>query len=440
MTKGPIARQILGFALPLMGGNLFQMLYNTADSVIVGQFVGTQALAAIGATTMIVNLAVFFFNGFSIGAGVVISTAFGAGDEERLHTAVQTAITSTLALCVVFTIAGMGSVRPLLELMSTPQDVLPDAAVYLEIYFAGISGLLVYNMGSAVLRAVGDSRRPLIFLIFTSVLNIMLDLAFVIWLHLGIAGVAYATILAQAVCALLVLYVLSGPEAVYRFSWRDMRIDGAVFRKILAIGLPGGIQSVLTSFSNIFVQGYINYFGSSCMAGWGCYNKVDSFIFLPIQSMALAATTFVGQNAGAKEDRRVDRGTAVSTGLSVLISAALAGIIWVFAPDAMRLFTQSEEVIGYGILFIRTNSFFLAFNAVAQVLAAALRGRGDSLGPMLILLTGYVAVRQAYLYFVTRHVANTARIVGFGYPVGWMASCLIEVVYFALRWKREKRK
>ena len=382
MTKGSISKQILTFALPLMLGNVFQMLYNTVDSIVVGNFVGTEALAAIGSTTLIVNIAVFFFNGFSVGAGVVISNAFGAGDKKRLHTAVETTITATFVMCVIFTVIGIFSVDFMLDLMATPDNVFDEAHTYLTIYFEGIAGLLIYNIGSGILRAVGDAKRPLLFLIFTSILNIFLDLLFVLGFHQDIAGVACATIISQAVSAVMILYLLIHTDAVYRFTWHDMKIDRAAFRQIMGIGLPNGIQSIITAVSNIFVQAYINFFGSTCMAGWSCYNKIDSFIFLPVQSMAMAATTFVGQNEGAGRKDRVNRGTVDSVSLSVAITGVTAALIWITAPGAVRLFSQDPEVISYGTLFLRTNSFFLMFNAVNHVLAGALRGRGDSMGPI----------------------------------------------------------
>jgi len=309
MTRGSIIRQIVLFALPLMLGNIFQMMYNTVDSIVVGNFVGKEALAAVGSTTMIVNMLVFFFNGFSVGAGVVIAQHFGARDPERLHSAVETTVAVTFVMCALFTGIGVAGVRPMLRLMSTPDDVFEDSVTYLTIYFWGFSGLLIYNTGSGILRAVGDTTRPLMFLALTSILNIILDLAFVIGLKAGIAGVAYATILSQLVSAALVLRLLTNTDDIYKLTWRDLRIELPVLRRIFAVGLPAGIQSVITAFSNVFVQSYINHFGSSCMAGWSCYNKLDQFIMLPMQSTAMAATTFVSQNVGAKQYDRADRGT-----------------------------------------------------------------------------------------------------------------------------------
>ena len=441
MTGGSIVRQIVLFALPLMLGNVFQMLYNTVDSIVVGNFVGKEALAAVGSTSMIVNMLVFFFNGFSVGAGVVIAQHFGARDMDRLHTAVETTMCMTFVLCAAFTAIGIFSVRPMLRLMSTPDDVFEDAVTYLTIYFWGISGLLVYNIGSGILRAVGDTTRPLMFLILTSLLNIVLDLAFVIGLKAGIAGVAYATILSQAVSATLTLRLLTRTKEIYRLVWRDLRIDAPVLRRIFSVGLPAGIQSVITAFSNVFVQSYVNYFGSGCMAGWSCYNKLDQFIMLPMQSTAMAATTFVGQNIGAKQYDRANRGTWVSILLSLSITAAVAVPLVVFAEQAVRLFSQDSSVIEYGVLFMRVNTFFLLFNCVNHTLAGALRGRGDSRAPMFIMLLSFVLIRQIYLFTVTRFFANTPLLVGFGYPVGWMCCCAIEVTYYFVRWgKGSKRR
>ena len=437
MTRGPILKQIILFSLPLMLGNIFQMLYNTVDSIVVGNFVGKEALAAVGATTMVVNMLVFFFNGFSVGAGVVIAQHFGARDMDRLHEAIETTMAMTFVLCAAFTALGLAMVRPMLRLMATPDDVFEDAVTYLSIYFAGFAGLLIYNMGSGILRAVGDTTRPLLFLILTSVLNIILDLAFVVWLKAGIAGVAYATIIAQAISAALTLGLLTRARDIYRLVWRDLSINLPVLRRIFAVGLPAGIQSVITSLSNVFVQSYINFFGSSCMAGWSCYNKLDQFIMLPMQSTAMAATTFVSQNIGANQTERADRGTLTTILLSVAITGGVGLLIYIFATPAVQLFTPDASVIEYGVLFIRANTFFLLFNCVNHTLAGALRGRGDSKGPMFIMLFSFVAVRQVYLFVLTRFIANTPFWVGFGYPVGWMTCCAIEVTYSLRRWKRK---
>ena len=435
MTEGSIVKQVIAFSLPLMLGNVFQMLYNTVDSIVVGNFVGTQALAAVGSTTMIVNMMVFFFNGFSTGAGVVIANFFGAKDMKNLHKSIET----TMAATILFTVGGVAMVKPMLRFMATPEDVFGEATVYLQIYIGGISGLLVYNMGSGILRAVGDTMRPLYFLIFTSVLNIILDLLFVLALRMGIAGAAWATIISQFASAILTMVLLTRSRDIYRLTWHDLKIDRPILGRIFAVGLPAGIQSVITAFSNVFVQSYVNSFGSACMAGWSCYNKLDQFIMLPMQSMAMAATTFVSQNIGAQKERRADKGTVITVSMTVGVTAVIVAFLWIFAAPAVGLFSPDETVIDFGVLFIRANCLFLLFNCVNHVLAGALRGRGDSKGPMIIMLLAFVGIRQAYLYVVTRFFANTPFLVGFGYPVGWITCCIIELTYFFLRWGRKRK-
>ncbi len=438
MTEGPILTRIIFFSLPLMLGNIFQMLYNTVDVIVVGNFVSKEALAAVGSTTVIINMLVFFFNGFSIGAGVLIGHHFGARNREQLHIAIETTMAATFLLSLFLTAVGVLGTDPMLAFMATPEDVFADAHEYLTIYFAGISGLLVYNMGSGILRAVGDTKRPLLFLALTSLLNILLDLVFVILFRLGIAGVGYATILAQFISAVLTLRLLTHTGEVYRMSWADLKIDPAALKQIFAVGLPAGIQQVITAFSNVFVQSYVNFFGSSCMAGWSCYNKLDQFIMLPIQSTSMAATTFVAQNMGAGQEKRALKGTKVTLWLAVGVTLFLAFLLFIFARPASALFTQEPSVIDYGVLFLRANVFFMCFNCVNHTLAGALRGKGDARGPMLIMLLCFVLFRQIYLFLVTRFVANTPLLVGLGYPVGWFSCCVLELIYARLRWSTGK--
>ena len=434
MTKGSIVTQVFLFSLPIMVGNIFQMLYNTVDVMVVGNFVGKEALAAVGSTTMIINMAVFFFNGFSIGAGVIIGQYFGAQKEVQLHEAVETTMAMTFLLCAFFTTIGIIGVKPMLRFMSTPDDVFGDAAVYLTIYFAGISGLLIYNIGSGILRAVGNSTVPLFFLVLTSLLNIVLDLLFVIAFHAGIAGVAYATILSQLLSAVLTLLYLNRTREVYRLTWKDLRFSLPVMGQIFAVGLPAGIQSTITAFSNVFVQSYVNAFGSACMAGWSCFNKVDQFALLPVQSTSMAATAFVSQNMGAKQLKRAEQGTAVIISMMLGVTASIGAVLFLFAPQVMRWFTRDASVIGFGVFFLRANVFFVMANGVNHTLAGALRGRGDSRGPMVIMLLNFVGVRQLYLFIFTRLIANTPAIVGFAYPVGWVFCMITEVIYYKVKY------
>ncbi len=440
MTEGFIPKQLLYFCVPLILGNFFQVLYNTADAMVVGNFIGKEALAAVGSTNPIINIAVFCFNGISVGAGVVIGQYFGAKKLDKLHTSVETTMTMTFIASVFFTIAGVMLTPTMLRLISTPDDVMQAATTYLQIYFAGISGLLVYNMGSGILRAVGDSKRPLYFLILSSFLNIALDLLFVIVFGMGIAGASIATIIAQFISAGLVLLLLSRSDDIYRLTWRDLGIDRPTLKKILEIGLPAGLQSMITAFSNSFVQAYINSYGSAVMAGWGCYNKLDQMIMLPQQSMSHATTTFVSQNIGANKQKRADRGTFVAVSMMAVFNFVCGIIMIIFARPLVELFTSDADVIASGISFVRTIALFFWFNGINHSLAGSMRGRGDSKGPMLIMIICFVFVRQVYLFVISHVTAGSPELVGLGYPVGWMSCCIVELVYFKLKHLRAPRE
>ena len=316
MTEGNIARLLINFALPLLIGNIFQQLYNTVDSIVVGNYVSKQALAAVGCTGPIINALIGIFVGLSGGAGVVISQYYGAKDREKLHASVQTTVALTLIMCVVLTVLGVLFTPYMLRLMDTPDDVFPEAVEYLRIYFMGVSGLLLYNIGSGILRAVGDSTHPLYFLIFSALTNTVLDVLFVKYFRMGIAGAAVATIVAQGLSAILVIGMLIRSDADYRIDPRRPQLKGSLLRKICAIGIPTAIQMGITAFSNIFVQSYINHFESSCMAGWAAYNKIDAFALLPLMSLSMSITTFMGQNLGAGKLDRAKKGPVTCLGIS----------------------------------------------------------------------------------------------------------------------------
>ncbi len=429
MTAGVIWKQLVQFSIPMAIGLLFQQLYNTVDTIVVGRFVGKEALAAVGSTSSIINMLVGLCAGLATGASVVISQCYGAHDHQRLHNAVHTTIAVTLIMSVAATFAGILIVPPMLRLMATPEDVFYQAQEYLTIYFAGVSGLLVYNMGSGILRAVGDSRRPLYFLCFSAVINTVLDLLFVIRFRMGVAGVAYATILSQFLSALLVLFVLTHDHTPYGIRWRELRIRRDTLSHILSIGLPSGVQQAITSFSNVFVQSYINFFGSACMAGWSSYNKLDVFILIPLQSIALASTTFVGQNFGAGKTVRARSGARQALVMSLIITAALSVLLMLCARPLLSLFTPDPEVIEYGARFIILISPFYITTCFNQIFAGALRGVGNAKVPMVIMLLSFVVFRQLYLYIV-RLLGNSFFFVAIAYPMGWiLCSALLTVCY-----------
>ena len=437
MTQGSISRLLFAFAVPLMLGNLFQQLYNTVDSLIVGNFVSKQALAAVGCTGPIINTLIGLFSGLAAGASVVISQYYGARDNEKLGEAVHTTVMITLVTCVVLTIVGVWATPLMLELMDTPADVIGEAELYLRIYFGGVAGLLLYNIGSGILRAVGDSTRPLYFLIFSAVMNTVLDLFFVAVLKQGIAGAAIATIISQFVSAILVMLLLMRSKEPYRLVVSQLRMHKGMLRRICNIGIPSSLQMGITAFSNIFVMGYINHFESSCMAGWTAYNKLDALAMLPMQSLSLALTTFVGQNLGAGELKRAKAGPRYGMIMGLIVTVIILVPMMVFAPQLTALFNDDKEVIEFGTLFVRLCSpFYVAF-VINQVYSGALRGAGDAKNTMFIMIFSFVVFRQIYLFIVSR-LGATAGVIALGYPMGWMmCSALLLIYYYHGRWARK---
>lgn len=429
MTEGNIAGLLIRFSLPLLIGNLFQLLYNTVDSIVVGNFVGSQALAAVGSTGSIVNMVVSMMSGLSIGATVVIAQYYGAHDNKNLHDAVHTTMLAALVSSTAFIIIGVLLVDPLLHFMRTPADVFPQAHTYLTIYFCGLPGLLIYNMTSGILRAVGDSKRPLYFLCFCTLFNTVFDLLFVLVFHMGVEGVAYATILAEYLSAILTCFVLIHTNAPYRLNPHNLAINWPILKNIIRIGFPTALQQVLTCFSNVFVQSYINAFGSACMAGWSACNKADSFVSLPCNTLSMAVTTYVGQNIGAQKLKRAQDGVKVSMRISFAITLALIIILNVFAEQILRLFTQEAEVLYYGEQFVRVMSPFYCVMIIYQIHSGALRGAGIVRTPVLIMLGSFVAFRQVYL-FIMSHIHSTPALTAFGYPAGWIVCTILMLLCY----------
>ena len=431
MTQGSITKHLINFSLPLLLGNLFQQLYNMVDTWVVGNYVSNEAFSAVGTVGPVINTLIGFFLGLSSGAGVVISQYYGAGREEKVRQAVHTALMLTLVLGVVFTAAGIAMTPLMLQLMKTPAEVAPEQAAYLRIYFAGVIGLLLYNMGSGILRAVGDSRRPFYFLVVSAVLNTVLDLLFVIKFHMGVEGVAYATIIAQAVSALLTLWVLMRAEGGIRLELRALRLTWSVLRQIVAVGIPAALQMAITAFSNVFVQSYINYFGPDCMSGWTAYTKVDQLVILPVQSISMANTTFVGQNLGVGDTPRAKKGVRISLWLSVAVTAVLLIPVLLFAPDLTAFFNSKAEVVSYGALLLRLLSPFYFFFCINQIYSGALRGSGNSQVPMFIMLGSFVVFRQIYLYVMAHFISNEIVPIAMGYPAGWFVCSAVTLLYYA---------
>ena len=429
MTEGSIARQLISFAFPLLIGNLFQQLYNTVDTWVVGNFVSDNAFAAVGSMGPIVNMFIGFFLGFATGAGALISQNFGAKNEDAIEKLVHTSIVATFAIGLIFTVSGHLLTPLLLDFAKIPEAVRPEAKTYLSIYFSGIMGLVFYNMGAAILRAVGDSKRPFYFLVVCAVMNTVLDLVFVLGFGMKVEGVAWATVISQAVSAILIVISLMRTKTCVRLQFRKLKVNWHLLGRIVSLGIPSALQVSITSFSNIFVQSYINFFGPNCMSGYTAYSKIDMLLFLPAQSVSMATTTFVGQNLGCGQVKRARQGVTASILISAGVTTALMIPVLIFSGDVVRIFTTQQDSIYYGTLFLRYITPFYILTCFTQVFASALRGAGNSRAPMVIMLSSYVAFRQVYLAIMST-VWNEVIPIAMGYPLGWILSCTIFIIYY----------
>ena len=430
MTEGNILEHIIRFAFPLLIGNIFQQLYNTVDTWVVGNYVSNEAFSAVGSVEPVINMLIGFFTGLSSGAGVVISQYYGAKRYDKVHDAVHTSLVMTLLLGIVFTGIGIAMVPAMLRLMNTPAEVFPESATYLTIYFAGILGLMLYNMGSGILRAVGDSKRPFYFLVVCAAINTVLDLVFVLVFDMGVSGVALATIIAQFISAILVIITLMRTDICIKLILRDLKMDWEMLKKVVRIGFPAAIQMAITAFSNIFVQSYINFFGADCMSGWTAYSKIDQLILLPVQSIALASTTFVGQNLGINQIQRAKHGIRTSLWLGIGTTVVIMIPVLFFAPPLVAFFNSKAEVVQYGTLLLRCISPFYVLSCFNQIYAGALRGSGNSRAPMVIMLCSFVLFRQCYLYIMANFISNEIIPIAMGYPAGWFVCSLLMVLYY----------
>ncbi|MCD8056673.1 MAG: MATE family efflux transporter [Clostridiales bacterium] len=428
MTEGSIVKLLIQFALPLLVGNLFQQLYNTVDSYVVGR-VSNEAFAAVGSVGPIINTAVGFFSGFATGAGVVISHFIGSKDDDSVSDTVQTSIVVTVILAVLFTVAGYFLVPEMITLMQTPEGVVSDAVSYLQIYFLGLGGLMLYNMAAGIFRAAGNSTLPLAALIISAVINTVLDVVFVLFLDFGVAGAAYATIIAEAISALFLLAVLTVKDTAYKIRWTKLKIAPEILKRIIYIGFPAALQMAITSFSNVFVQSYINTFGENFMSGWTAYSKIDAFALLPMQSISLSVTTFTGQNYGAGLPERAKRGTFIGIMISLAVTALLIVPIIIFAEPLVAFLNSEPAVVEYGAMLLRAISPFYLMCVINQILAGTLRGAGNSKTPMFIMLGSFVLFRQIYLIILT-HFSSSIYVIVFAYPAGWVLCSLLMLLYY----------
>lgn len=435
ITEGVIWKQLLIFFFPIAIGTLFQQLYNTVDAIIVGRCVGKQALASVGGSAAVLsNFVIGFFTGLSAGATVIISQYFGAKNRKQLSRGLHTAYAFSITVSIAISITGWFATPALLHLLKTPADVIPDSILYLRIYFLGIVFTLVYNMGSSIMRAIGDSRRPLLFLVICCALNIILDLFFVVGLRMGIEGAAIATVLSQAISALLVTRALMKSYGILKLEPKSIRFHADMLKSELRIGLPGGLQSFGYSISNIIIQAVINDFGTDTAAAWAAFGKMDAIFWTVCGSFGIAITTFSGQNYGARKYDRVKKSVRISLGMSLGVCGSLILFLMVFCRPLYVVFTADKNVIDLGVYMLRLITPSYIIFIFVEIFSGALRGIGDVLIPSAITLGGVLLVRLTWILLVTPRTGKLSTLM-YSYPLAWGATALLLVPYYFYRRK-----
>ncbi len=439
LTEGSIQKKMISFAIPLFLGNLFQQLYNTADSLIVGNFLGSEALASVSSSGSLIFLMVGFFNGIAVGAGVVIARFFGARDIENLQKAIHTTIASGIVGGLALTVFGVLFAPQMLIWMDTPGDILEGSITYFRIYFLGSLPFVLYNCCVGILQSVGDSRHPLYYLIFSSVVNIILDLFFVGVLHMGVGSAAAATVISHfASAALSFGKLLQAPED-YRVVPKKIRFHGEHLKQVIYNGLPTGFQNSIIAFANVVVQSYINGFGKLAVAGQGAYAKIEGFAFLPVTCFSMALTTFISQNLGAEKYDRAKKGARFGILCSVLIAEAIALATLLFAPQVIALFDSSPEVVAFGAERARICGLFFCLPALSHCMAAIMRGAGRAIVPMVVMLVCWCLIRVTFITVAMRAIPSI-NVVNWAYPFTWALSTAVFLIYyFKVDWTHSRK-
>lgn len=429
MTSGAIWKRMILFALPLMLGNLFQQMYNTVDSLIVGRFVGSSALAAVSSSGSLIGMLIGLLSGISSGAGVIVARHFGAQDKEGLHRTVHTIVAFGLVAGVIMTAVGVLLSPQILVWMGTPDSVMVESVEYLRIYFCGSLPFMMYNVFVGILQAVGDGRHPLYYLIASSIINLGLDLLFIEGFDASVGGAALATVISQVVSALLCLAQLMRTKEDYRVDLKAIRFQKDILWQVIRVGLPSGVQNSIIAFANVIVQSNVNAFGEMAMAGYGAYAKIEGFGFLPINSFTLALTTFVGQNLGAMQHERTRKGARFGILMTVTLAEAIGVLVFLFAPQLIALFDPTPEVVAFGVGKARTAALFYCLLAYAHSVAAVLRGAGRAVIPMAIMIAIWCGVRVAFLS-ITIPLTHSIQMVYWVYPLTWGISCVLFFLYY----------
>lgn len=434
MTEGVIWKKIILFSIPLLIGNVFQQLYNTVDSYVVGNYVGDEALAAVGASGPLINLLIAFFMGISTGAGILVARYYGGKKEEEVSETVHTFMAFSLLVSVLLTVMGLFLSPHILRWLKTPEKVMPQAVVYLRVYFWGSIFLIIYNSGSGILRAIGDAKNPLIYLIVSSIINITLDLLFVIRFDMGIFGVALATFIAQMVSAVMVTIHLMRVNDSYQLVFKKLHFHMDKLYEIIRLGIPTGVQQTVVSFSNVLVQSYVNSFGEIAMAAVSAADKFNAFLSMPINSFNLAITTFTGQNLGAGKKERVLKGIHTTIAISFVTIIIVGVPTYYYAENLIAVFSSNPQVMAYGAKQLRIMLPFYTFLSVNNILSGALRGAGKTAVPMVIMITSFTLIRQIFL-FVAMRINRSIEMVFWSYSVTWAISSLLTISYYRMsRW------
>ena len=428
MTDGPVWKKIIFFAIPIFWGNLFQQVYNTVDSLIVGNFLGSTALAAVSSSGALIFLMVGFFNGIAIGAGVVTAKYFGSNDLEKLQKSIHTIVAFGIICGIALTIIGPVIAPAILRLMGTPPEVLPMSITYFRIYFLGSFAFVMYNFFVGILQAVGDSKNPLKYLIISSVVNVILDFIFIALLHFGVGAAAFATILSQLLSAALCLRRLLNSPEIIRLHINKIKIDKDILKEVVSNGIPTGLQNSIISIANIFVQSNINSFGEMAVAGCGTYMKIQGFGFLPITCFSMAITTFISQNLGARKYDRAKKGARFGVACSLILAELIGICIFIFIPYLVKAFCTTPEVIRIGTMQARTDSLFYFLLAYSHCMAGICRGAGKSKVPMYVMLICWCFVRVSYITIIL-HFINDIKMIFWAYPITWTLSTIAFTVY-----------
>ncbi|MEG1777229.1 MAG: MATE family efflux transporter [Clostridia bacterium] len=429
MTEGSPWRHIVRFAVPVFWGNLFQQLYNVVDSLVVGNFLGSDALAAVGSSGSLIFLLVGLFSGIFTGAGVVISRYFGARDEASMRVAVHTTVAFGLVAGVLLTGVGLWLTPQVLRWMGTPESVLPNSILYFRIYFSGVLFVVMYNTFSGIFQAVGDSKHPLYYLLVSSVINVALDLLFVACFGMGVGGAALATVIAQAVSALLGFHRLTHTTGAYRIWPSKVRFNGPMLRQVLTMGIPSGLQNSIIAIANVVVQSSINLYGAMAVAGCGAYSKIEGFAFLPISSFALALATFVGQNLGAKQYDRARRGARFGIITCLTLAELIGVLIYFLSPMLIAMFNGEPEVVACGVLQARTVTLFYCLLALSHSVAGVMRGAGRAVVPMVVMMVCWCGIRVAYIMLIARG-SGDIQMIFYAYPMTWTLSSIAFLIYY----------